>query len=207
MQGAAFLGNCKGVAKLMFVFGHIGITLGAAVVISGSIQAIRIPNNLPGRPALPLKSWIESLGRFLDIRLLVIGSLLPDIIDKPIGIFLFGDGRVFMHSLVVSCLITLAALYLYLRRRQTRLLALAGGMVSHLVLDSMWLSPYIFYWPGYGWAFPLEVTNYLDIWLEILMHNPAVDITEGLGLIITMSISWYLMKQKKFMSILVRGRI
>src|SRR5665811_1301066 len=43
---------------------------------------------------------LNSLSRFLDIRVLMIGSLFPDIIDKPLGFIGFGDGRSITHTLL-----------------------------------------------------------------------------------------------------------
>ena len=40
-----------------------------------------------------------------DLFLLVVGSLLPDIIDKPLGLILyhgFGNGRLYAHTLLFN---------------------------------------------------------------------------------------------------------
>ena len=63
----------------MLLFGHAGITLGAATLIAGVTAKKR--NSGKENP-----SWFTSLSRFVDIRFLLIGSLLPDIIDKPVAI-------------------------------------------------------------------------------------------------------------------------
>ena len=68
-----------------------------------------------GKPA-----WFDALARRVDIRLLAIGSLLPDIIDKPVGqVFFrgtFSDGRIFSHTLLFLALVSLGG---YARRRRT----------------------------------------------------------------------------------------
>ena len=66
----------------MLLFGHAGITLGAAAIVAHAVSRTKID------PA-PKTSWFVALSRFVDIRLLVIGSMLPDIIDKPIGQYFF----------------------------------------------------------------------------------------------------------------------
>ena len=84
----------------MLVFGHLGITLGAAVLLDGalsrSLPSCDVPANPGGRETRPVK---PSLLSRIDLRLLLIGSLLPDIVDKPIGTVLFRstfeNGRIF----------------------------------------------------------------------------------------------------------------
>ncbi|MBA7692845.1 hypothetical protein ES703_101414 [subsurface metagenome] len=81
----------------MLIFGHVGITLGAAVFLNGALT--KSYSLCAGGRA----SGLASLGNRIDIRLLLLGSLLPDIIDKPIGQFFFRDtfsnGRIFCHPI------------------------------------------------------------------------------------------------------------
>ena len=81
----------------MLIFGHAGITLGAAVIVS-SVAYNRKSQDVEKR------SNLSSLPAYLDIRLLLIGSLLPDIIDKPVGQLIFretfSNGRIFSHTLL-----------------------------------------------------------------------------------------------------------
>ena len=84
--------------------------------------------------------------------------MLPDLIDKPMGQFLFQDtfsnGRIFGHTLLFSALILIASIILYYsRRRSTGLLCLPFGSIMHLILDGMWLTPSTLLWPLYGWQF------------------------------------------------------
>ncbi|WP_418888745.1 metal-dependent hydrolase [Methanothrix soehngenii] len=68
---------------------------------------------------------------------LALGSILPDIIDKPLGLLLFGTpnmGRTFAHTLLF--LLILGAISL--RLRDIRLASLTWGVFIHLILDSMW---------------------------------------------------------------------
>ena len=48
----------------------------------------------------------------------MVGALLPDIIDKPVGLFFlreaFGHGRLFSHTLLFPTLVALVGFYLYL---------------------------------------------------------------------------------------------
>ena len=119
----------------------------------------------------------------LDLLFLALGSILPDIIDKPLGLLLFGSpnmGRTFAHTLLF--LLILAAISL--RLRDIRLASLAWGVLVHLILDSMWNSPVILLWPLLG-GFPrapyLDTLSYLQILLSGL-EEPGILIPELLGL-------------------------
>jgi len=119
----------------------------------------------------------------VDPAFLAVGSMLPDIIDKPLGFMLFGTmnhGRIFAHTLLF--LLVLAALAVSIR--DIRLVSLAAGVLIHLSLDFMWDSPVILLWPLLG-SFPLA--DYLDAegYLQMLLlglRDPGVLVPECLGL-------------------------
>jgi hypothetical protein len=83
----------------MFIFGHIGVTLG---VFFG------------------LGIFLPRLKTIIDPKYLVIGALLPDLIDKPLGRVIFAstiaNGRIIGHTLLFALLIFLMGLYLYEKR-------------------------------------------------------------------------------------------
>ncbi|MDD2755810.1 MAG: metal-dependent hydrolase [Methanothrix sp.] len=124
--------------------------------------------------------------RFLNqvsLAFLALGSMLPDIIDKPLGLIVFGSpnmGRTFAHTLLF--LMLLSALCLY--SRDNRLFSLAWGVLIHLSLDFMWNSPQILIWPLLG-PFPkaplLDTMSYLEMLLSGL-KNPGILIPEIAGL-------------------------
>ncbi len=141
----------------MFLFGHVGITLGAAVLLNGAFRrsysragqgkADDYPESGTGAVSAPVPvseaaaSWFTSLAGRIDIRLLLGASLLPDIIDKPLGLLFFRDtfsnSRLFGHTLLFVVVIFLAGLYLYRSRGRLWLLVLAFGAFAHLVFDQM----------------------------------------------------------------------
>ena len=89
----------------MLVLGHAGITLGAGVLLNSAlIKSGRAPFKGQSPQSSRKLSWISSLGSRIDIRILMMGSLLPDIIDKPVGRLLLRDtlnnGRIFSHTLL-----------------------------------------------------------------------------------------------------------
>lgn len=119
----------------------------------------------------------------VDLTFLAIGSMLSDLIDKPLGWILFGSpgmGRTFAHTMLF--LMLLAALAMYLS--DLRIASLCGGILIHLGLDSMWNSPVTLLWPLLG-TFPhaalISPLNYLEM-LLLGLRSPEILIPECVGL-------------------------
>ena len=94
-------------------------------------------------------AWAIFRDPALDYRLLVVGALLPDLVDAP-----FGGARV-AHTLVASVAV-LAVVMLATRGHRDarrRLLALPIGMFLHLLVDGMWARTATFWWPFFGGTF------------------------------------------------------
>jgi membrane-bound metal-dependent hydrolase YbcI (DUF457 family) len=179
----------------MFVFGHTGITLGAAALVAGTLNR-KQPGESTG------VSWFASLARHVDIRVLLVGSLLPDIIDKPVGqVFFrttFSNGRIFSHTLLFLIVLTGIGFFLFKRYRQVWMLTLAAGTFTHLVLDRMWTSPATLFWPLLGFTFEKEeLTDWLANLLKALVSNPAAYIPELVGLAVLLWFGLALMFRKK----------
>ena len=136
--------------------------------------------------------WCESIGRLVrvilwfvasavltvkfvfndlrfDYRLLVVGVLLPDVVD--IG---FGGARV-LHTLAFS--VGLMTLIMFVTRRgsslRRRTLPLAIGTFLHLVFDGAFANTDVFWWPVTGASFgdarlPVAERGVLNLGLEIL---------------------------------------
>ncbi len=167
----------------MLIFGHTGITLGAAVLLRSTLA--RSYSLQP--TANKVTEWLESTSKMyspqndpsssrarwltflekIDTRLLVIGSLLPDIIDKPVGTFFFRDslsnGRIFCHMLAFLLLTTLTRIYLYRSHGKTWMLTLSFGTFTQLICDQMWLTLQTLLWPVYGWTFEkVDLTHWIQ---------------------------------------------
>jgi membrane-bound metal-dependent hydrolase YbcI (DUF457 family) len=138
----------------------------------------------------------------IDIRLLLIGSLLPDIIDKPVGMLFFRDtfsnGQIFSHTLLFFAVITLGGLCLYRRRDKTWLLVLSFGTFTHLILDAMWRKPRTLLWPLYGFSFEkIDLTNWLPEKWHIWLTEPTILISEFVGAVVVISFLWLLVRRGK----------
>lgn len=121
----------------MFILGHLG--MGAA---PGTL-ATRLWANSPGFD-----------GKSLDLRWYLTGTLLPDLVDKPVGqVFFkpyFENGRIYCHTLLFTSSLLAAGVRRRRRRGDGRLLLLALGVVSHLVVDAIWREPATVFWPLLG---------------------------------------------------------
>ena len=81
----------------------------------------------------------------IDYRLVMAGSLAPDVIDAVVGAGL-------VHTLASSAgLLAVVMVATRGRRRlRRRLLALPVGTFLHLVLDGAWTDTETFWWPAFG---------------------------------------------------------
>ncbi len=93
----------------------------------------------------------------MDLRLLLVGALLPDLIDTPVGLIFFeqlGSVRLVTHGLILAAA-AMVAVVLSTRRGRPRKhwMPLAIGLLFHVVLDAMWFDPETLWWPFFGWEF------------------------------------------------------
>lgn len=121
----------------MFFVAHLGFAAAPAALVSGW--------------------WGESHGfanKAPDLRWLLAAAVAPDIIDKAVGQVLlkpyFQNGRIFAHTLVVVMGLFIAGTLEWKRHGDNRILLLACGVASHLVLDRIWVEPATAYWPALG---------------------------------------------------------
>ncbi len=213
----------------MLLFGHAGITLGTAVLLNGILTKIQTivtkTNQLKEQPQASTRTpvyrssssssvppWFTSLADRIDIRLLLIGSLLPDIIDKPIGRFLFretyNNGSIFCHTLLFLIVITAGGLYLYRYRNKTWLLALSFGTFIHLILDGMWLAPQTLLWPLYGFSFErIDVNSWIQHLFYNLLNKPVVGIPELVGVAIIVWFVWLLVHRRTLYAFIRSGQV
>ena len=123
----------------------------------------------------------------MDLRWVLVGSLLPDVIDKPIGsVFFhntFGTHRLFAHSIVFP-MVGLAVVLVATRRGSRMRLGLLGviiGVFVHLLLDAAWATPEAFWWPFFGWEFPKVFDSDLFSLLGRMVSEPLVWAGEVVG--------------------------
>ena len=205
----------------MLALGHPGITLGAAALLAGLLPRVgrqrrKSVAGLPGEEVARrssssgVGSWFARLGNGRDIRLLLVGSLLPDIIDKPVGSVLFREslsgGRIFSHTLLFLIVMTLAGLFRLRRSGKNGLLVLAAGTLAHLILDEIWLAPETLFWPLLGLDFPrVDLTGWIgELWYA-MSHDPALYVPEIIGGAVIILFLWVLVSNRTLRSFIRRG--
>lgn len=208
----------------MLILGHPGITLGAAVLLNSALTKGALPRSKESlepspkmsaardRPPGRMASWLASLAKRIDIRVLLIGSLLPDIIDKPLGyLFLretFSNLRIFSHTLLFLVLITIAGFILYRYRRKTWLFVLSFGTFTHLLCDEMWDIPQTLFWPLYGFTFAREdLTHWVEDIGTDLVTDPSVYIPEIVGGVILILFLWVVVSKGKLRTFIRHGKL
>lgn len=124
-----------------------------------------------------LSVWFVFRDPRFDYRLVVVGSLLPPVIDGWTG------GAWVMHSLFASVMLMALVMLVTAGRRPIRrsLLGLPVGTLLHLVYTGAWSDAEVFWWPFSGssledtslpmvergwWNLPLELIGLmLVVWI------------------------------------------
>jgi len=174
----------------MFIFGHIGLTIGILVI--GLI--------LFKKPELISK---------IDFRIIAVFAILPDILDKTLGYLIFPDqlhsGRLFSHTLVF--LIFFMIVYFLIIGSQWWVYSFP--IITHQLFDQPWLDPGTWLWPAFGWGFKYSDISPWESWFSALTSNPFIITTELLGIIalITVFVGFKLYTKKRFVNIVKTGKI
>jgi hypothetical protein len=145
----------------VFFFAHLGLGLGLAWLVAWK---------------LPIT---------FDYRLVLFGTLLPDIIDKPLGYVLGLEGRIWGHTLVFLFVV----LALSFAPRLWSMRFVAFGVGTHYLVDRLWESPRILLYPAFGWSFN-PVAFDTERWVYTLLNDPLVQAGEIVGLTILIVFAW-----------------
>jgi len=179
----------------VFLFGHVGLAWGGVLVVE---EASR---RLPG------------LGRRtrIDFRFVILGSMLPDIIDKPLGIYILGgglsNGQIFAHSLLSVLLLLLAALVARAGLRPALAFTALGAGV-HLLQDRMWEKPHTLLWPLLGRRFErVDVSGWSGQMLEQLFSDPCTYVSEAAGAAVVVVLLAVLMRRGGLRDFILAGRM
>lgn len=116
----------------MLIFGHVGITTGV----------VRIYEKAAKR-----KSGVNN--NLIDYRIVMAGSLLPDIIDKPLVQIIYGlndhEGHFIAHSFVFSALIIILGLIMPYFKGNKNVFLLGMCSLMHQLFDKLVISPNVFH--------------------------------------------------------------
>lgn len=105
-----------------------------------------------------LAVWLIFRDPAFDYRLVIVGALLPDVVDAAFG------GAAVMHSVLGSILLLVVVMVATIGRRSLRrhLIALPIGTFLHLVFDGAFTTSQSFWWPLAGGSLaehPLPVAD------------------------------------------------
>lgn len=109
---------------------------------------------------------------------LIIGSILPDLIDKSLMFLGLGSGRGLSHTLLFVVVVYVTILLLF-KGKTTIPNSLAIGILFHLLLD---LPEIPLFYPFINYQFIYLEDPFSD-WLFTLFNDPIVQITEILGIL------------------------
>jgi len=208
----------------MYLLGHAGITLATGLLINRLIinKNQKAAEINPGTISVNSdKAVISSNENFkknerllwltgpLNPGVLLAGSMLPDIIDKPLGVFILGDaisnGRAYSHTLLFIILLSLAGWLLWRWKGKLWLLTLGFGAFMHLILDQMWLTPSTLLWPALGTVLARQdISNWVQHAYAEMFTDPGIYIPEIIGLLILV---WYvfMLASSRDMLVFIRG--
>ena len=150
--------------------------------------------------------------RHIDYRVLIVSSLLPDLLDKPVSSVLSGsyayESRAVGHALIFLGGIALLMILQWLWNRSTMLLPVFFGVLFHDIFDEMWLQPETFLWPFQGWQFskPAE-----DAWQRLVhMGGYNIRLLDFLDNISVLILLYFFMKMAlggRILEFLRKGRL
>lgn len=109
---------------------------------------------------------------------LIIGSILPDLIDKSLMFLGLGSGRGLSHTLLFVVVVYVTILLLF-KGKTTIPNSLGIGILFHLLLD---LPEIPLFYPFINYQFIYLEDPFSD-WLFTLFNDPIVQITEILGIL------------------------
>ncbi|MEM3485439.1 MAG: adenylyl-sulfate kinase [Candidatus Methanomethyliaceae archaeon] len=188
----------------MYLLAHTGFTSGAAWLISRYSGGRENGANetRPNRSDLSRGLHDLQTGFRAYFWWLLFGSVLPDLIDKPVGLFLpkLGYGIGVGHTLLFAALLLMGGWILYHRGRKG-FLYMALASCGHLVLDRVWDEPSVLLWPLLGVRFPkvgLPGMSQLHAWWLRLFTDPWVWGPEVIGAAILAGLAIYLAGSSRY---------
>ncbi|MDD5094916.1 MAG: metal-dependent hydrolase [Dehalococcoidia bacterium] len=201
----------------VLIFGHIGITTGIALGLDKALHRKGSSKSSTSQKTQASSdvsspdtgSWV------IDYRLVLLGSMLPDIIDKPVGDYFFvntfGNGRIFAHTLLFLLFLLSIGLCRLWRGGRAGVLIVALCSGFHLILDRMWRTTQTLFWPIDGWSFPkyphTDFWHTLSGWFDSGTSNPGVYIPEIIGGVILLLVSLELLRRGYLMHFLKSGTL
>jgi membrane-bound metal-dependent hydrolase YbcI (DUF457 family) len=148
----------------------------------------------------------------VDYRGLALASMLPDLIDKPLAVFVFPKANaslLFSHTLMAHLAVWALVLW---RGKKWAPYALAFS--GHLLADRMWNFTQTLLWPFRGrrfhqWRHVGSPRAFLKAYSDIVRTEPKLAIFElvGLGLLGWLVLDRRLSRRPRLWHFILRGRV
>jgi hypothetical protein len=141
---------------------HIAIgcaSVWAGTRLLGSTMSSTSHSAGPDVPTDTSQTKAPSTHEAVDFRLVAVGSLLPDMVDRvlrgPMGIRTQSPHQHLLgHTLLLNVPLLIAGLSVLRRQRDPRLASIAAASATHLLVDPVIRSPGTLFWPALGTRFP-----------------------------------------------------
>jgi hypothetical protein len=150
----------------------------------------------------------------VDVRFLLFGAVLPDLVDLVVGTLLFPDrfstGEIYFHTLLLPTLYMAVVLLTTRRgRRRRAFMAVGVGWLFHLLLDGMWTDPEVLFWPFFGWDIATGDMPYWSAAWERALNDPWRWVLDAIGLayLVWLWIATGLTDRERRMGLYRTGRI
>ena len=145
--------------------------------------------------------WIFK-DRTADLRYLLVGSLLPDLLDKFLYLVAVTDSsRTYGHTLLLGVLTLFIVMFITNKKNSNRksYLLVPIALFFHLLLDEMWLFKETLFWPIFDGQFSQHISS-ADSLLELFIisiNKTEILIKEFIGVV---CLFFVLNKDRKFKS-------
>ncbi len=127
----------------------------------------------------------------VDYRKVAFAAMLPDLIDKPLAVFVFPDLKA---GLLIAHAPLLHLLALWVTRRRGTTFAYALALLSHIVGDRIWFFGDTFWFPLRGFRFHQwrDIGNpkaFTQAYRDLFMRRPGLLLYEVAALAV---LAWFL---------------
>ncbi|MBI4219555.1 MAG: metal-dependent hydrolase [Chloroflexi bacterium] len=160
----------------MDFIGPVALTLVAAISARWAWNFLMGRRRLNARKSATARTG--PTGQLFDLRFVLAGALIPDLIDKPLGFWIAPEFvnhslRSVGHSLVFAVVVTASTLAVTRFKSWWPALSIGFGLAAHYAFDSMWLMPRTFLYPALGLQFEEGTVPFSWWWHRHFAHVTA----------------------------------
>jgi membrane-bound metal-dependent hydrolase YbcI (DUF457 family) len=129
-----------------------------------------------------------------------LGSVLPDIVDKPLGHIVLtsvlDNGKIYFHSLIIFLLFFMTGILVWKYYRSHSFLYVALGIIIHQLVDLMWKRPVNWYYPFLG-RYQVEVHQNYVVQVIITELTSPTEWIFFIGILVILLVAAIRIYQKK----------